>query len=160
MNTVMKKRPAIFFAVLPLACCLFLFGFMPSGAVNEDEAGIEFFHGTFNEALQKAKSENKLVFVDAYTTWCGPCRWMAVNTFTDAAVGEYFNEHFVSLKLDMERGEGPDFARKYRVMAYPTLLFMDGTGQVVKKSMGAKKAAEFLKEGQAAISSRATGGGK
>ncbi|HHG84150.1 MAG TPA: DUF255 domain-containing protein, partial [Bacteroidetes bacterium] len=57
--------------------------------------GIKFFHGTFAQAKAKAKKENKLIFMDAYTSWCGPCKWMAANTFTDASVGAYFNQHFV-----------------------------------------------------------------
>lgn len=112
--------------------------------------GIEFFHGTFNEALAKAAKENKMVFMDAYTSWCGPCKWMAANTFTDAGVGEYFNKNFVNVKMDMENGEGPTLARKYGVMAYPTLLFIGSNGLVVHKEIGAKPADKFIEAGKKA----------
>ena len=109
-----------------------------------DAQGIQFFHGTFAEAQAKAKKENKLIFMDAFTSWCAPCRFMAANVFTDESVGEYYNAHFVNLKVDMEKGEGPDLSRRYSVMAYPTLLFLDGNGEVKSRTMGGKPAAEFI----------------
>ncbi|MEY3442865.1 MAG: hypothetical protein RLZZ519_1146 [Bacteroidota bacterium] len=112
--------------------------------------GIDFFHGTFAEAQAKAKRENKLIFMDAYTSWCAPCRFMAANVFTDQSVGEYYNAHFVNIKVDMEKGEGPDLSRRYSVMAYPTLLFIDGNGEVKSRVMGGKPAAEFIALGQKA----------
>lgn len=148
----MKKNKLIFSVVLPLLFGAVFFGFVSPDAANSDEEGIEFFHGTINEAKAKARQEGKLIFVDAYTTWCGPCRWMAANTFTDPDVGAFFNEHFVNMKLDMERGEGREFGQQYRVMAYPTLLFLDHTGTVKHRAMGAKKSGDFLKLGKSIIS--------
>ena len=55
--------------------------------------GIEFYHGTWEEAILKAKAEDKIIFVDAFTTWCGPCKRMAASTFPDPAVGVLFNQH-------------------------------------------------------------------
>jgi thiol:disulfide interchange protein len=117
--------------------------------------GMEFFHGTFNEALAKAAAEKKMVFMDAYTTWCGPCKWMAANTFTDASVGTYFNANFINVKMDMEKGEGPMLASKYAVMAYPTLLFINPNGEVIHKELGAKPADQFVNAGKKAISMKA-----
>ncbi|GAH00631.1 unnamed protein product, partial [marine sediment metagenome] len=68
--------------------------------------GINFNVHSFEEAIKTAKAENKLIFVDAYTTWCGPCKWMSKNVFTEGKVGDYFNESFVNVKIDMEKGEG------------------------------------------------------
>ena len=112
--------------------------------------GIDFFHGSFEEAKMKAKKENKLIFMDAYTSWCGPCKKMAREAFPDAQVGEYFNTHFVNVKVDMERGEGPQFARRYRVMAYPSLFFIRGDGTVAHRSVGMKTASALLALGKAA----------
>ena len=109
---------------------------------------IQFFEGTFEEALATASKENKLIFMDAYTTWCGPCKWMASNTFTNASVAEFYNKNFINVKMDMERGEGPGLARKYRVMAYPTLLFINPEGEIAHKKMGALPAEAFLDLGQ------------
>lgn len=112
--------------------------------------GIAFEHTTWADILAKAKKENKLVFLDAYTSWCGPCKMMAKQTFTDAEVAKYFNASFVNAKIDMEKGEGPDLATRYDVQAYPTLIFVDGDGAVVHRALGYHDAAQFVALGQAA----------
>ena len=113
--------------------------------------GIEFSEGSWTDIQKKAKSENKYVFVDAYAVWCGPCKWMAKNIFTDKSVGEIFNKSFVSYKFDMEKGEGPDFAKKYNVRFYPTYLFFSPDGELVHISGGAKEAKAFIKDAENAL---------
>jgi thiol-disulfide isomerase/thioredoxin len=109
----------------------------PATEQHNTEGGIEFFHGTFAEALEKAKAENKIVFMDAFTEWCGPCKRMAATTFKDAKVGKFLNANFVNVKMDMEKGEGPALGRKFDVAAYPTLLFLNEKGEQVHKAVGA-----------------------
>ena len=101
--------------------------------------GIQFFEGTWKEAMAKAKAEDKLLFVDAFAKWCGPCKAMAKNVFTQEKVGEYFNSNFINLKLDMEEADGVTFGHKYPVSAYPTLFFIDGDGKVVKNIKGGQQ---------------------
>ncbi len=113
--------------------------------------GIDFFHGTWEEAKTFAKEERKLIFVDAYTTWCGPCKKMARDIFPQKSVGDFYNQNFVNVKLDMEKGEGPTFARKYGVRAYPTLLFIDGEGELIHLSKGAKPADKLIQLGEMAL---------
>jgi thiol-disulfide isomerase/thioredoxin len=113
--------------------------------------GIEFFHGTWAEALEKAKSEERLIFVDAYAAWCGPCKRMAAQTFPDPKAGEFFNANFVNMKIDMEKPENAEFAGKYPVGSYPTLMFIDGTGKVVLKEVGAKNVDQLLETGKKAL---------
>ena len=103
---------------------------------NVFSQGIQFEIGSWKEVLQKAKQENKLIFVDLYTTWCGPCKKMAAETFPQQAVGDYFNKNFVNYKIDAEKGEGPELAGKYEVSAYPTLVFVNAAGELVYKFMG------------------------
>ncbi|HYQ57003.1 MAG TPA: thioredoxin domain-containing protein [Draconibacterium sp.] len=98
--------------------------------------GIVFEDGTFEETLAKAKTENKMVFMDCYTTWCGPCKVLSKEVFPLKEVGDYFNQHFVSIKIDMEKGEGIELAKKYAVAAFPTLLFMDAEGKVIHTQVG------------------------
>ena len=100
------------------------------------QEGIEFFHGTFAEAVEKAQKENKLIFMDAFAEWCGPCKRMAATTFKDEKVGKFFNDNFINVKMDMEKGEGPGLQRKYEVTAYPTLLFINGKSELAHKGVG------------------------
>ena len=116
------------------------------------DGGIEFFHGTYTEALEKAKTENKLVFMDAFAEWCGPCKRMAATTFKEAKVGKFFNENFINVKMDMEKGEGPELSRKYDVAAYPTLLFINEKGEQIHKSVGGLQADQLIGNARQALS--------
>ena len=131
--------------ILSLLVCLL-------GAQLVFAGGIEFFHGTFEEAKAEAKKENKIIFVDAYTTWCGPCKRMAAQVFPDDAVGDYYNANFVALKLDMEKSEGISFRQTYPVSAYPTLLYIDYDGTLVQKVKGAQTVENFISLGKSALS--------
>lgn len=106
--------------------------------------GIKFDENNFDNLLKKAKKENKLIFVDAYTTWCGPCKLMAKNIFPLQAVGEYYNSHFVNAKIDMEKGEGITIAKKYNVKAFPTYLFINGDGEEVHRTLGYVEEKDFI----------------
>jgi thiol-disulfide isomerase/thioredoxin len=106
--------------------------------------GIQFEQGTFAEALTKAEKENKLLFVDFYTTWCGPCKKMSKTIFTQDEVGAFFNQNFISLKVDAEKGEGPELAGKYNVKGFPTMIFFNGDGSENKRLVGATPDAGFF----------------
>lgn len=134
----MKRIHSIF----ALCALVLLFG------TKLNAQSIDFHHGSVAEVLQQAKSTGKLVFVDCLTDWCGPCKYMSANTFTDPAVGKMFNEQFVNYKLDMEKGEGVAFAKKYSVRAYPTLLFLDGDGNLVHAAVGAVDPENFISLGK------------
>lgn len=101
--------------------------------------GIVFEKGTFEECLIKAKTENKLVFIDFYTEWCGPCKRVSKEVFPKKDIGEFYNKHFVNLKIDAEKGEGPDIANKYKVDNYPTFLFVNHKGEIIHKKTGVSK---------------------
>lgn len=87
--------------------------------------GIVFETGTWKEVVEKAKKLNKPIFIDVYTSWCGPCRVMAATTFMQPEIGAQYNDGFVNVKIDAEKGEGIDLAKKYEVKSYPTYLFVD-----------------------------------
>ncbi|MBN8695234.1 MAG: thioredoxin family protein [Bacteroidetes bacterium] len=113
---------------------------------------ITFNHGTFSEIQAQAKKENKLIFIDCYTVWCGPCKWMAKNTFTNDTVADFYNRNFINAKIDMEKGEGIEIAKKYEINAYPTLLYINGDGVQVHRICGAAPAKEFVEMGKDALS--------
>lgn len=98
----------------------------------------------FDTALTQAQKEGKQLFVDCYTTWCGPCRMMTTQVFPLDTVGQYMNAHFVCLKVDMEKGEGPELAKRYEVRAYPTFLILDKEGKEVNRLVGANSPAGFI----------------
>ncbi|GAA4298388.1 hypothetical protein GCM10023163_19450 [Aestuariibaculum suncheonense] len=92
---------------------------------------------SLERAIEKAKTEKKYVFIDFYTSWCGPCKLMDAQVFPKEDVGEYFNEKFVSLKLNAESGEeGPRLANKYKIRAYPTFVVIDEKGELVHMFAG------------------------
>ena len=121
--------------------------FCLSGTMRaQDGEGVNFLEGkSFSEALALAKEAGKMVFVDCYTSWCGPCRMMVTQVFPQKMMGDYFNEKFVNLKVDMEKGEGPDLHKRFQVKAYPTFLFFDADGNEVHRIVGGDSdAAKFL----------------
>ncbi len=113
--------------------------------------GIDFFHGTWQEALEAAKKQDRIIFVDAFAVWCGPCKRMANDVFTNERVGEFYNANCVNVKLDMERGEGLEFRKKYPVSAFPTLFYIDYNGEVVTQMRGAQDVNGFINLGQQAL---------
>jgi thiol-disulfide isomerase/thioredoxin len=138
----MRSRylPALF---LLLASLLF-----PSAI---EAQGIAFFEGTWDEALEAARKQDRILFVDAYATWCGPCKRMAKDVFTTREAGEYFNRYFINVKLDMERGDGLTFREKYPVSAFPTLFFIAPDGEVVHRHVGALDTEALLRTGRFAL---------
>ncbi|WMI66020.1 thioredoxin domain-containing protein [Aestuariibaculum sp. YM273] len=114
--------------------------------------GIDFQHITLEEALQKAEKENKLVFIDFYTTWCAPCKSLAKFVFPLEEVGVLYNKEFVSIKLDAEK-EGLTAARKYGVTSYPTLMFLNPEGKAVYKETGALPKEKLIELGHKAVAS-------
>lgn len=106
--------------------------------------GIKFEDSNFATILAKAKKENKLVFVDAYASWCGPCKLMVKNIFPLQTVGDFYNSHFVNAKIDMEKGEGIGLAKKYNVKAFPTYLFINGDGEEVHRTLGYVEEKDFI----------------
>lgn len=115
-------------------------------------SGIEFFHGTWAEGVAKAKAENKKIFVDFFTEWCGPCLNMALTVFPQPEVGEVYNKNFVCMKIDAEKGEGVDLARKYGVRSYPSYIFVDpATEEMIHRSGGNKPMKDFINDTKGAL---------
>lgn len=97
------------------------------------------------DAAMKAKKENKLVFVDCYTQWCGPCKKMIRDVFPQEKVGKYMNANFVSIKIDMEAAYAEGLARNWQVSAYPTFIIFNADGKEIGRFMGGSDADNFIK---------------
>ncbi|THH36513.1 thioredoxin family protein [Neolewinella litorea] len=115
---------------------LILLTFLSLTLSAQEGEGIVFVEKPFEELLAQARAEDKLIFIDAYTTWCGPCKMMTAKVFPDPRVGEVYNERFINAKFNMEAGEGIGLAQRYAVVAYPTYLFVNGEGELVHKGLG------------------------
>lgn len=122
-----------------------------------DTEGIEFPEGSWQSIVATAKSGNKLIFVDVYTEWCGPCIQMAKTVFTQKKVGDFYNKHFVSYKADAENGDGIEVAETYEAHVYPTLLFLNPDSlEVVYRETGAVSADELIALGRQALNPEGT----
>lgn len=120
--------------------------------INAQQAlSIDFNPSTFAELKAKAKKDKKIIFIDAYASWCGPCKWMSGNVFNNSVVADFYNSNFINAKIDMEKGEGKDIAKQYEVTAYPNLLFIDGDGKLVHRFCGAMVATDFVALGKEAL---------
>lgn len=111
---------------------------------------IDFTSKKWSKVLSQAEEEGKIIFVDAYTTWCGPCKWMDKKVFSNVVVADYFNDNFINVKYDMEESHGMALGQLYDVDAYPTFLFITKTGKEVHRAFGARDVDEFIRLGQVA----------
>ena len=104
---------------------------------------VKFFAGTWKELLAKAEKDKKPFWVDVYTTWCGPCKIMAKNTFTDETVATASSKSFLAYKIDAEKGDGIKVASDYNVDAYPTVLFFGADGKLLGREVGLQDPERF-----------------
>ncbi|RQO34166.1 hypothetical protein DBR39_21670 [Chryseobacterium sp. KBW03] len=117
---------------------------------NAQSTGINFKKIDLEAAKKIAAKENKLIFIDLYTTWCGPCKLMAKKTFTDPQIGEMFNKNFVNLAIDAEK-EGVNLAKEFKVVNYPSFLFLDPKGKLVQYDFGYYNPTQFLDVGASVL---------
>ncbi len=105
--------------------------------------GEEPFKSTsFESACKEAKRAKKLVLIDFYTTWCGPCKLLDKNTWSNAKVKTWLKTHTVCLKVDAEKSVA--FASKYHIDAYPTILLLSATGKEKDRIVGYVSPQDFL----------------
>lgn len=113
--------------------------FLLVGCVWGQDGGVSFMDNEpWESVIKKAKKENKLIFVDCYTVWCGPCSRLAEEVFPQKEMGDYMNPKFVSVKYDVDKGEGAKFKEMYasEIPAYPTLLILNAEGELVHRLVG------------------------
>jgi thiol:disulfide interchange protein len=137
----LRLLAAVLIAVLPMAACG-----RPEWGANQTRSsgpGVAFASGSFDEALARARGEKKLLLVDVYTDWCGWCKKMDREVFADERVAEAARG-FVAVRVNAEKG-GEKVAQRYDVQGYPTILFVDGSGKIVKRIDGYVDAAEMLR---------------
>ena len=116
------------------------------------EGGVEFHEVTFDEALERAAAEDKLVFVDFFTTWCVPCRVMDATTFQDPEVAAWLGEHTVALKVDAEANETNEaLAKRFGVRSHPNYVLVSPEGQLLDRLTGQAASAPFIAFGESVL---------
>ena len=130
--------------IVIIALCAFSKTTPKEDITPNDVNGISFIEQDWSKALAQAKTQNKLVFLDIYATWCGPCKLLKKNTFSNAQVGEFFNKNFVNVSVDGEQGVGPDLAQQFAIEGYPTLIVTDKTGKLLLYSVGYMNANDLM----------------
>jgi thiol-disulfide isomerase/thioredoxin len=121
--------------------------------VSTRAQGINFVPkaNSWESVIRQAKIKNKPIFVDVYTTWCGPCKHMQKYVFTDPTVGTFYNKSFISVMIDAEKGFGVRFATDHQIRAYPTLLFFSPDGQLILGGVGSAPVKGFIALGKDAV---------
>lgn len=129
---------------------VYLFAGLLMVASTSQAEGIKFFNGTLEQALAAAKLEEKRIFIDVMTDWCGPCKRMSEKIFSLQEVGEFYNKNFINVKLNAESEEnnGLELAKSYLVDSYPTYLFLTDDGALIERSGGYMEAGAFLSLGR------------
>lgn len=135
-------------SIFSLVMALFFFSFTETGEpiTEATTTGIQFQNINFQSALNKAKKENKFIFMNVYATWCGPCMLLKKTTFQSDRVAAVVNKSFINIDIDAEKGEGIQLSKRYNVRAHPLVLIIDSNGNVVKSILGYKKDNQLLAE--------------
>lgn len=151
----MQKKWFAWSAIVVVALAVTVTVFTKSSAtpavIKAGDKGIVFIEQDWDKALKQAKTEKKLVFLDIYATWCGPCKLLKKNTFTDEKAAAFFNKNFVNVSIDGEKGVGPQLAQKFSIQAYPSLIVADAEGNPVLYTMGYIDANTLIQFAEAAL---------
>jgi len=105
---------------------------------------VEFLNGSISDAFAAASKQNKILMVDVFTDWCKWCVELDNKVYADSEVAAFANANQINYKIDAEKGEGIDFARKYDIKGYPTVLFLDKSGKEIDRIYGYLPKKEFL----------------
>lgn len=97
---------------------------------------IDFSTQDYQHVLAFAKKSHRKIFVDAYATWCAPCKELQKTTFKDAKVTAHFNKHFVNISINVEKGDGIKLAKTWQIEGLPTLLILDESGKIIASHVG------------------------
>ncbi|WP_184547445.1 thioredoxin family protein [Mucilaginibacter sp. FT3.2] len=142
----MKHLRKLHFIIFTIACVLF---YPAKGWAQEAKSStqIKFIENSWGEALKQAAAKNKYIFVDAYASWCGPCKMLKATTFKNNKVAEFYNANFINVAIDMEKGDGPKLAAQWGLQAYPTLIIFNSNGKPVYGTVGFIKPNDLIKFG-------------
>lgn len=112
------------------------------------QQGISFSQSTYQQSLEQAKENDQMVFMVFHAEWCGVCTKLKKNTLPDQEVGKVYNQNFINLSVDIEKGEGEKLKERFGVKRFPTMLFVNANGEVIEESRGFKSPEKMIKIAQ------------
>lgn len=131
--------------------CIVLVFLLSISSIDAQSRGIVFQNKSWADVLKTAHAENKFIFIDAYADYCLPCKAMEKQTFSQSVVGDFFNRHFVSYKLDIEAKKNDYLVQIYQLKELPALLFLTPNGMLIHKKIGKQEANSLLQLGNQSI---------
>lgn len=120
-------------------------------AIGTHAQEIQFENMRLEEALLKAEKENKPIFIDCYTKWCGACKVMAKTAFKEKMVADFYNTNFINLKIDMEEEDKDIVNSIFKCTAFPTLLYINADKELMYVNLGALNGYQLVEIGKKAI---------
>jgi thioredoxin 1 len=134
---------------------LLMMVFVVAGARKpKTDVGILFFEKNWQDILKKARAQHKPIFLDISASWCGPCKMLKKQTFTDKTVAKFYNANFINAAFDGEVGDGVMLANKFQIQGYPALFILDADGKILGSTLGFQSPDQLLKFGKQAIKSK------
>ena len=115
------------------------------GVAVAANAQVRYTDKNLDAVREEATQQNKLVFIDLYATWCGPCKNMERNVFSQPEVGDFMAQHFIAAKYDIDKPTGSALAKKYGIRSIPTFLIFDTEGTLLGQITGGMPADDFIR---------------
>jgi thioredoxin 1 len=154
ITQINKKNRFLLSLVLLVLTANFMSAQQKAAKSNMSKEEINFTGSSWKEVTAEAKKTGKYIFVDAYTSWCGPCKLLKSTTFKEKAAAAYFNKNFINYTVDMEKGEGIQLAKEWTINSYPSLIFFKPNGKMALKQIGYVDGKNLIELGQEAIAKK------
>ncbi len=154
IKNLLLRRGGLAATLLLLCLIAGKFSYAQSNPASSRSNQIEFIENSWPEAVKQARAQHKYIFMDTYATWCGPCKMMKATTFKNDKAAAFYNEHFVNLSIDIEKGIGPEMASRLGIQSIPTLIIFDENGNPVSGTVGYINANKLIKFGQEALNKK------
>ncbi len=99
-------------------------------------------------AIEDSKISGNDIFLDIYATWCGPCKMMDANVYTDSIVSEFYNSNYINLKIDGETEFGAILASRYKLSGYPSMYFINSGEELIYELIGYREPEALVDAGK------------